>query len=98
MVRLLIKHDLGINRVMQNNNFSGKPCPWALRLLGHWNDFLSMILIEKYYQKNLSDVELNFTSLTPDILNDLGRIKEEKDKKTIGETVRYKVEYKISQR
>ena len=63
MVRLLIKHDLGIKRVMQNNNFSGKPCPWALRLLGHWNDFLSMILIEKYYQKKLGDVELNFTSL-----------------------------------
>ena len=76
MVRLLIKHDLGINRVMQNNNFSGKPCPWALRLLGHWNDFLSMILIEKYYQKKLGDVELNFTSLTPDILDDFGRIKK----------------------
>ena len=67
-------------------------------MLGHWNDFLNMVLIEKYYRKNLSDVELNFTSLTPDILDDLGRIKEEKDKdkETIGETVRYKVEYKIN--
>ena len=55
-----------------------------------------MILIEKYYRKNLGDVELNFTSLTPNILDDLGRIKEEKDKETIGETVRYKVEYKIN--
>jgi len=84
---------------MQNNNFSGKPCPWDLRLLGHWNDFLSMTLIEKYYQKNLSDVELNFTSLTPDILDNLERIKKEHNgSSTTGETVRYKVEYKISQR
>ena len=56
-----------------------------------------MILIEKYYRKNLSDVELNFISLTPDILDNLERIKKEhNDSSTTGETVRYKVEYKIN--
>ncbi len=94
---LLIEHNLGINRVMQHNNFSGKPCPYALRMSGHWNDFLNMVLIEKYYRENLSDVELKFTSLTPELLDNMGRIKKEYNgNSTIGETVRYKVEYKIN--
>ena len=55
-----------------------------------------MVLIEKYYRENLSDVELKFTSLTPELLDNMGRIKKEYNgKTTIGETIKYKVEYTV---
>lgn len=71
---LLIKYNLDIDRVKQHNNFSGKDCPMAMRRSNRWMEFIKLIELEKYYQENFIDYEIEFKSLTPEYLDDCGRI------------------------
>ena len=71
---LLIKYNLSIDRVKQHNDFSGKNCPMAMRESGRWEEFISLVEIEKYYQENFKDCELKFISLSPEYLDEFGNI------------------------
>jgi N-acetylmuramoyl-L-alanine amidase CwlA len=70
---LLIMHDLNVDRVLQHNNFSGKPCPNSIRTTGYWDNFLDLISMEKFAKEELSDVEFIWESLTP-IMDNKGMI------------------------
>lgn len=71
---LLIAGGKGVDRVMQHNNFSGKDCPLTARRTNYWDAFLDMVSLEMYAKTQLADVNFTWTSLTPTLLNDNGRI------------------------
>lgn len=73
VAELLIDNNLGVNRVMQHNHFSGKPCPNSIRQTGYWDNFLDLVSMEKFAKEELADVEFIWTSNT-DILDDKGMI------------------------
>lgn len=88
VAELLIEYDLGIDRILQHNNFSGKPCPNSIRHTGYWDNFLDLTSLEKFAKEELSDVEFAWESLT-DVLDDKGTISFD-----IGETE--EIEYKVT--
>jgi len=55
VAHLLIKHNLGLERVMQHNHFSGKNCPQTLRTSNLWDYFMEMVSLEYALQKNFSN-------------------------------------------
>jgi len=73
VAELLIMNDLGVERVLQHNNFSGKPCPNSIRNTGYWDNFLDLVSLEKFAKEELEDVEFVWTSQTP-ILDNHGMI------------------------
>ena len=87
VANMLIKYNLNIDRVKQHNNFSGKDCPMTMRRNNRWDEFIKLIEIEKYYLENLQDVTFKFVSLSPDNLDDCGRIIKYEENKEL--------EYKI---
>lgn len=87
VAKLLIKYDLGIDRVKQHNFFSGKDCPKTLRYNKMWEEFLELVRINLIRFKDLKDYKFKFISLTPEYLNDLGTIINYQE----GIVVKYKV-------
>ena len=74
VAELLIKYNLHINRVKQHNNFSGKDCPMTMRRSNRWDEFIKLVELEKYYLDNFKNIKIKFTSLSPEILDECGRI------------------------
>lgn len=74
VAKLLVEGDLGLDRVMQHNNFSGKNCPQTLRTANLWDHFMEMVTLEYKLLTVYSDYTFTFQSNNPDILNDSGKI------------------------
>lgn len=85
---LLVKYNLGIDRVKQHWHFSGKNCPQVMRESNRWNELIYLIKLEYYCMTELKGATFEWTSLTPDIMDNEGRIKGKQPNNT---TVSYKV-------
>lgn len=85
---LLVKYNLGIDRVKQHWHFSGKNCPQVMRENNRWNELIYLIKLEYFMMTELKGATFEWTSLTPDILDNEGRII---GKQAFGTTVSYKV-------
>lgn len=70
VAELLIEFDLGVERVMQHNNFSGKYCPRAIIDTNYWSAFLDQVSLEKYAREHFADVEFTWTSNSDNLTND----------------------------
>lgn len=86
---LLIDYNLGMDRVKQHHDFSGKNCPMTMRENGRWEEFLNMVEIFYYGKTTLKDCTFKWTSLSPDILDDEGHVINHPGKETV---VNYQVE------
>jgi len=73
VAHLLIKHHLGLNRVMQHNNFSGKNCPQTLRTANLWDYFLKLVKAEYLLQKEYSEYQFTLQS-NCDLIDQSGKI------------------------
>lgn len=85
---LLVKYHLGIDRVKQHWHFSGKNCPQVMRESNRWNELIYLIKLEYYLMTELKGATLEWTSLTPDIMDNEGRVI---GKQPSGTTLSYKV-------
>lgn len=74
VAELLIDFNLGLDRVKQHHDFSGKDCPSVMRHNNRWEEFLNMVEIFYYGKTTLKDVDFKWTSLSPDILDDEGHV------------------------
>ena len=73
VAKLLVENKLGLDRVMQHNNFSGKNCPQALRMSGLWPMFLEMVEFE--YELLTSYQDYKFTLIADsDVVDEMGKI------------------------
>ena len=71
---LLIETNLGINRVMQHNNFSGKNCPQTLRTANLWDHFIKMVEFEYLRRTVYKDYNFSFVSNNPTLVDNSGHI------------------------
>lgn len=85
---LLIDNKLTVDRVKQHNHFSGKNCPMVIRENNRWNEFIYLVKLEYYGLKELEGVTFEWTSLTPELMDNEGRLLGKYD---FGTTVSYKV-------
>ena len=72
VAKLLVKNNLGLDRVMQHNNFSGKNCPQTLRMAGLWPMFMEMVTCE--YELLTTYKDYKFTLVADNNVNEFGRI------------------------
>ena len=85
---LLVKYNLGIDRVKQHWHFSGKNCPQVMRESNRWNELIYLIKLEYYLMTELKGAKLEWTSLTPSVMDYEGRVI---GKQPNGTTLSYKV-------
>ena len=85
---MLVKYNLGVDRVKQHWHFSGKNCPQVMRDNKRWDEFMYLVKLEYYCMTELKGVSFEWTSLTPDIMDNEGRILDKQPNNT---TVSYKV-------
>ena len=71
---ILVRHNLGADRVFFHNNFSNKKCPNTMITAGLVSTFLKLVYAEYEIAKNYSDYTITFTSNNPEILDNSGRI------------------------
>lgn len=74
VAKLLIENNLGLDRVMQHNHFSGKNCPQTLRTASLWNYFMGLVEAEYNLLKNFHNFKFTFKSNNPEIINNAGRV------------------------
>ena len=74
VAHLLDTHDLGLDRVMFHDSFSGKPCPRTMMTAGLEDEFFNLLQAEYEFIKNFSGFTIEFTSHNEDILDNNGRI------------------------
>lgn len=72
--KLLVIYKLTPSDIRQHYDFSRKNCPQVIREAGRWSEMLELINIEYYGRTRLSDVTFEFVSLTPEYLDNKGRI------------------------
>lgn len=88
VAELLIKYNLGIDRVKQHNHFSGKNCPQVMRENNRWEEFLYLVKLEYFAKNNLKDVTFKWIS-NSQLLDNTGKVT---DYNKVGEKVSYQVE------
>ena len=71
---ILVRHNLGADRVFFHNNFSNKKCPNTMITAGLVDTFLKLVYAEYEVAKNYSDYTITFTSNNPEIVDNTGRI------------------------
>lgn len=71
---LLKYHNLGIDRVVEHNTFTGKNCPQSLRTANYWDHFMQMVALEHLVITKYNDVKITMKSNNPEILDNKGRI------------------------
>ena len=71
---ILVRHNLGADRVFFHNNFSNKKCPNTMITAGLVDTFLALVYAEYEVAKNYSDYTITFTSNNPEIVDNTGRI------------------------
>lgn len=74
IAQLLIEMDLGLDRVLFHNSFSGKPCPRTMMTAGLTEEFNKLVAAEYMILKDYSDYTITFVSHNPSILNNQGRV------------------------
>ncbi len=74
VANLLHKHGLGLDRVRQHYDWSGKNCPQTMRNAGMWDHFTTLIAAEYEILTKYADYEITFESHNPEILGNDGRI------------------------
>lgn len=89
VAELLLEFNLGLDRVKQHYDFSGKDCPQTMRHAQRWQEFMTLIEIEYFGKTTLKDVNFKWTSLSPDIMDNTGKIINHPGNET---KVKYKVE------
>ncbi|HQM07492.1 MAG TPA: N-acetylmuramoyl-L-alanine amidase [Bacilli bacterium] len=72
--KLLILYNLDLTDMKQHYDFSGKDCPQVIRHAGRWSELLYLIQLEYFAQTELQGVEFVWKSLTPEIMDDEGRV------------------------
>ena len=82
---LLIRYNLGIERVKQHNFFSGKDCPMTIRHANMWEEFLELVNINLIYLKQFRNYKFDFKSLDSEFLDNSGKIIKHQN----GKVVRY---------
>ena len=71
---ILVRHNLGADRVFFHNNFSNKKCPNTMITAGLVDTFLKLVYAEYEVAKNYSDYTITFTSNNPQIIDNTGRV------------------------
>lgn len=72
---LLLQYGLGLDRIKQHNNFSGKNCPAVIRgTAGLWETFLKDVEVEYFLMQIAKDIEVKWESSHPQIVNNSGKI------------------------
>lgn len=71
---ILVRCNLTPNEVLTHNAFSGKNCPYALLNSDLFDEFMNMIIMEYYVRKYYSDYSITFESLSPEIIDNDGRV------------------------
>jgi len=74
VAKLLIENDLDTSRVKPHNFFSGKNCPQTMRDNSLLQNFYDLVEVEYNIAKNFSDYTITFTSNSPQLLSNTGRI------------------------
>ena len=72
--KLLVYYNLSTSDVRQHYDFSGKDCPQVLRQAGRWAEQLELIELEYFARTQLKGVVFEFKSLSPEIMDDMGRV------------------------
>ena len=88
VAELLIQYNLGFDRVKQHWHFSGKNCPQVMRENNRWNEFMYLVKLEYFAKTELQGVNFEWTSLTPDLMDNTGKVIKQI---SVGTTVSYKV-------
>ena len=71
---ILVRHNIGADRVFFHNNFSNKKCPNTMITAGLVDTFLKLVYAEYEVAKNYSDYTIAFTSNNPEIIDNTGRV------------------------
>jgi N-acetylmuramoyl-L-alanine amidase len=71
---LLDENGLGLDRVLQHNNMSGKNCPQTMRTANLWSYFMEMVTYEYQLRTTYKDYTFSFVSNNPTIVNNSGKI------------------------
>lgn len=87
VAKLLVQFNLDIDSVKQHNSFSGKDCPMTIRKAHMWEEFINLVEVNLFNMRELKDVDVKFTSLSKDYLDDSGQI----IKYESGKVIQYKV-------
>lgn len=74
VAELLVKHNLGLNKVRQHNDWSGKDCPRTLRNAGLYPMFTELIRFEYERLTTYSEYEFEFISHNTEIVSNEGRV------------------------
>lgn len=88
VAELLIQYNLGFDRIKQHWNFSGKNCPQVMRGANRWNEFIYLVKLEYYAKTELQGVTFEWTSLSPDVMDNTGKVTTQL---SVGTKVSYKV-------
>lgn len=71
---ILVRNNIGADRVFFHNNFSNKKCPNTMITAGLVDTFLKLVYAEYEVAKNYSDYTITFTSNNPEIIDNTGRV------------------------
>lgn len=71
---LFVKHDLGMDSILQHYDTSEKNCPQTLRMSGLYPLAMRLVETEFLVLKYLSDYDITFTSLNDEFVDARGRV------------------------
>ncbi|HQC74624.1 MAG TPA: N-acetylmuramoyl-L-alanine amidase, partial [Bacilli bacterium] len=71
---ILVRNNLTPHEVLTHNAFSGKDCPHALLNANLLDEFMNMVIMEYNVRKYYADYTIVFESLSPDIIDNDGRV------------------------
>lgn len=83
MASLIIENGLSLSSVKQHYDMSGKNCPQTLRTNNLYSYAVSLISGELLVQSLLKDYKLSFKSLTPEYLDNTGKVFKQPLERTI---------------
>ena len=92
--KLLVEFNLTTSDIRQHFDFSGKDCPQVLRQAGRWAEQLELIEMEYYGRTALKGVDFEWESLTPEIMDDYGRVYDTRPTDSV--EVGYKVKVTVN--
>ena len=90
--KLLITYHLDLIDIKQHYDFSGKDCPQVIRHADRWSELLYLVQLEYFAQTELQGVEFIWKSLTPEIMDDEGKVINHPGEET---AVSYQVEVRF---
>ncbi len=74
MASLLVNNGLDVTAIRQHYDFNGKDCPQTLRTTGLYTQNIEFIKVEYLVLTELADYDFTFTSLSPEYVDNRGRI------------------------